>query len=125
MYWFVSKEKRASAKTDISWLKDAIGKQKGGRSLQPIELYQQRNKEMIEEHVKAEIDKEGAKTKKERMSIRRRVVADLWDNEREDVVAEIKQELEKQKSEGKNDASQKDTSGTLGENERTPDEYKQ
>ena len=123
MYWFVGKEKRVSTKVDVSWLKDAISKNKGGHSLQAVELYQQRNKESIEECIKAEVDQKGAKTQKERMKIRRQVVTDMWNNEDEDVVAKIKEETEKLKAEGKNNAHQKGTPGTPGGKERIPEEY--
>lgn len=121
MYWNVAKEKRGSTKADTTWLKDAI-KGKGSRSLQAIEVYQQWNKEKIEAHVKAEIEEQGAKMKGERMSIRRRVVAEMWDKEDEDVVAEIKEETDKQKAKGRLDVTGKDSFGKLGE-ERTPEEY--
>ena len=115
----MTKGKRASAKTDAMWLKNAIGKKKGGRSFQAIELYQQRNKEMIEQRVRLEVDQKGAKTNKERMTIRRQVVAEMWQNEDEDLVADIKEEIERQKkNEGKNNLSRKGAS-----EERTPEEY--
>jgi hypothetical protein len=122
MYWNVTKEKRGSTRANTTWLKNAINKGKSGRSLQAIEVYQQRNKEKIEVHVKAVIEEQGAKTKKERMSICRRVVAEMWDKEDEDVVAEIKEETDKQKVKGSIDVSGKDNFGKLGE-ERTPEEY--
>jgi hypothetical protein len=88
MHWNAGKEKRASTKPDITWLKDAMGKSKG-RALQAIELYQQRYKDKIERRVKANFDLEGATTNKERMAVRRRVVSEMWKAEDEDIVAEI------------------------------------
>jgi len=123
MYWNVAKEKWGSTRADTTWLKNAI-KDKNGRSLQAIEVYQQWNKEKIEVRVKAEIEEQGAKTKKERMSIHRRVVAEMWDKEDEDVVAEIKEETEKQKVKGRIDVNGEGSSGKLGlREERTPEEY--
>jgi hypothetical protein len=119
MYWNATKEKRGTTKTDTMWLKNAINKGKSGRSLQAIEVYQQQSKKKIEVHVKTEIKEQDANTQKERMSIRCRVVAKLWDQEDEDVVAEIKEEMEKQKVKEKIDVS---GIGKLGE-ERTPEEY--
>jgi hypothetical protein len=121
MYWYATKEKRGSTRANTTWLRDAINKGKRGRSLQAIEVYQQRNKEKIEGRVKAEIEEQGAKTKKDRMSIRRRVVTEMWDKEDEGVVAEIKEEMDKQKLKERIDVSGKDL-GKLGE-ERTPEEY--
>jgi hypothetical protein len=121
MYWYATKEKRGSTRANTTWLRDAINKGKSGRSLQAIEVYQQRNKEKIEGRVKAEIEEQGAKTKKDRMSIRRRVVTEMWDKEDEGVVAEIKEEMDKQKLKERIDVSGKDL-GKLGE-ERTPEEY--
>jgi hypothetical protein len=119
MYWNATKEKHGSTRANTTWLKDAINKGKGGRSLQAIEVYQQRNKEKIEARVKAELEEQGAKTKKERMSIRRRVVTAMWDNENEDVVAEIKEEMDRQKVKERINVSGREE---LGE-ERTPEEY--
>jgi hypothetical protein len=109
-------------RANTTWLKNAINKGKSGHSLQAIEVYQQRNKEKIEVCMKAVIEEQGAKTRKERMSIRCRVVAKMWDKEDEDIVAEIKEETDKQKVKGSIDVSGKDSFGKLGE-ERTPEEY--
>jgi hypothetical protein len=121
MYWYATKEKRGSTRANTTWLRDAINKGKHGHSLQAIEVYQQQNKEKIEGRVKAEIEEQGAKTKKDRMSIHRRVVTEMWDKEDEGVVAEIKEEMDKQKLKERIDVSGKDL-GKLGE-ERTPEEY--
>jgi len=125
MYWFHAKGKRTSTKTNVSWLKDAISKNKGGCSLQHIELYQQCNKAKIGQCIKAEIDQEGAKMHKEQMMICHQVVAEMWSNEGEDVVAKIKQEVEDQKIKEQNNNSQKGALGALGENKWTPEEYNQ
>ena len=123
VYWFANKEKRGSTRADTTWLKDAINKGKGGRSLQVIEVYQQQNKEKIEERVKAEFKQQGAKTKKDRMSIRRRVVTEMWDKEDGVVVSEMKEQAAKQKTEREgNNVSGKGNFGKSGE-ERTPEEY--
>ena len=122
MYWYATKEKRGSTRADTTWLKDAINKGKSGRSLQAIEVYQQQNKEKIEVQVKAEIEKQDAKTKKECMSIRRRVVAEMWEKEDEDVMAKVGKEMDKQKVKEKVGVSGRNDLGELGE-ERTPEEY--
>lgn len=110
-------------KADATWLKDAINNSKGSRSLQAIEVYQQQNKEKIEECVKAEIAQQGAKTKKERMSIHRRVFAEMWDEEDGGIVAKIHEEADKQKKERqRNNVSGKYIFGRSGE-EQTPEEY--
>jgi hypothetical protein len=62
--------------------------------------------------VKAEIKEQDANTQKERMSICHRVVTELWDQEDKDVMAEIKEETEKQKVKEKIDVS---GIGKLGE----------
>jgi hypothetical protein len=116
MYWFAAKEKRGSTKADATWLKDAINNHKGSRSLQAIEVYQQQNKEKIEEHMKAEIAQQGAKTKKECMSICHWVVAEMWDEEDGGIVAEIHEEADKQKKERqRNNVSGKYILGKSGE----------
>jgi hypothetical protein len=123
MYWNVAKEKRGSMRADTTWLKNTI-KGKSGHSLQAIEVYQQWNKEKIEVHMKAEIEEQGTKTKKERMLICHRVVTEMWDKEDEDVMAEIKEETEKQKVKGRIDVNGQGSSGKLGlREERTPEEY--
>jgi hypothetical protein len=78
MYWFSTKAKCGPAKADTTWLKDAIKNGKGGRSLQAIEVYQKNNKEKIQERVTKEMEELGAKTNKERMAVRRQVVAEMW-----------------------------------------------
>ena len=123
MYWFKSKEKRTSRKTDTSWLKDALGNNKYSRRHQPIEVYQMRNKESIAQHVKAEIDKKGATTNKERMTIRRQVVSEMWQNEDDEVVAEIMDDVKKQKEE--NILTPNATLDVLKRKEPTPKEYDQ
>ena len=68
MRWNAGKEKHATTTADITWLKDAMGKNKG-HTLQAIELYQQRYKDKIKQRVKAEFELEGATTNKERMAV--------------------------------------------------------
>ena len=109
-------------RADTTWLKNAINKGKSGHSLQAIKVYQQWNKEKIEVHIKAEIEKQDAKTKKERMSIRHQVVTKMWEKEDEDVVAKIKKEMDKQKVKERVDISGKNDLGKL-EEEQTPKEY--
>jgi hypothetical protein len=119
MHWNATKEKHGTMRTNTMWLKNTINKGKSGRSLQAIKVYQQWSKEKIEAHVKAEIEEQDAKTQKERMLICCWVVTKLWDQEDEDIMAEIKEETEKQKMKEKIDVS---GIGKLGE-ERTPEEY--
>jgi len=110
-------------KADATWLKDAINNCKGGRSLQAIEVYQRQNKEKSEERMKAKIMQQGAKTKKECMSICCQVVAEMWDEEDGDVMAKIQEEADKQKMERqRNNVSGKYILGKSGE-EQTPEEY--
>ena len=47
--------------------------------------------------MKAEIEASGVKTSKERMLIHPRIVAEMWGDEDDDTVTEIKAEMEKQK----------------------------
>src|ERR1700733_9400475 len=82
------KGKRVSAKPDITWLKDVLGKSKG-RALQAIEVYQQRYKDKIEECVKAEYNLHSTMTNKERMAIHRQVVSKMWKAEDKGIIDEI------------------------------------
>ena len=82
-----------------------------------------RNKESIAQHVKAEIDKKGATTNKERMTIRRQVVSEMWQNEDDEVVAEIMDDVKKQKEE--NILTPNATLDVLKRKEPTPKEYDQ
>jgi hypothetical protein len=91
MHWNSSKTKRTSTKHNLTWFNSVVGKVKHTRAPQAIQIYQQRKKEEIEERVKAETEENSAKTPKERMTIRRRVVAEMWDNEDDDVIAEVKE----------------------------------
>ena len=104
MQWNSGKQKHASNKPDVNWLKDAMGKSKG-RVLQAVKLYQQRYKDKIEKRVKAEFDLHGATTNKEQMGIRHRVVLEMWKGEDNNIIAEItgEVEVEKQKNKGKKD----------------------
>ena len=97
MHWNATKNKRMTTKPDLTWFNDAMAKNKNTRSLQAIEIYQQRNKENIEHRMKAEIEASGVKTSKERMSIHHRIAAEMWGDEYNDTVAEIKVEMEKRK----------------------------
>jgi hypothetical protein len=118
MYWNSTKERRAASKRTLpTWLKDAVDKNKNRRSLQPIEIYQQRNKDEIQKRVKAESDMNGAKTKAERMTIRRKVVSDMWDEEDASVVAEIMEETLKRKGQAKRGMDEGEA------DERAPEEY--
>jgi hypothetical protein len=124
MQWNSGKQKRASNKPDVNWLKDAMGKSKG-RVLQAVELYQQRYKDKIEKQVKAEFDLHGATTNKERMGICRRVVSEMWKGEDKDIIAEItgEVEVEKQKKKGKKDDKDDKEKEASNEDERSPEEY--
>ena len=115
MYWFAAKGKCGSTKADATRLKDTINNCKGSHSLQAIEVYQQQNKEKIEEHMKAEITQQGTKTKKECMLVRHRVVAKMWDEEDGGIVAKIQEEVDKQKMERqRNNVSRKYILGKSG-----------
>jgi hypothetical protein len=123
MHWNAGKEKCASTKPDITWLKDAMGKSKG-RALQAIELYQQCYKDKIERRVKANFDLEGATTNKERMAVRRRVVSEMWKAEDEDIVAEITEGVEIEKEKKKSKKNEDKGEETLNDVEaRSPEEY--
>ena len=123
MHWNAGKEKHATTTADITWLKDAIGKNKG-RALQAIELYQQCYKDKIEQCVKAEFELEGATTNKERMAVRHRVVSKMWKEEAEDIIAEITGELAIEKQKRKAKKTDKDKGETLNSVEaRSPEEY--
>ena len=122
MYWNAAKEKWGSTKANTAWLKNAINKGKSGHSLQAIKVYQQQNKEKIEVCIKAEIEEQGAKMKGEHMSICCQVVTKMWDREDEDVMAEIKEEADKQKAKGRLDITGNNKLGNLRE-ERSPKEY--
>ena len=118
MHWNSSKTKRTSTKHDLSWFNSVVGKVKHTRAPQAIEIYQQRKKEEIEERVKAEIEENSAKTPKEHMTIHCRVVAEMWDNEDNDIIAEVKEAVEKQKNKPKEEVG-KDDEG------RSPEQYNQ
>jgi hypothetical protein len=118
MHWNSSKTKRTSTKHDLTWFNSVVGKVKHTRAPQAIEIYQQHKKEEIEERVKAEIEENSAKTPKERMTIRRRVVAEMWDNEDDDVIAEVKEAVEKQKNKPKEEVGKEDEG-------RSPEQYNQ
>jgi len=120
MHWNAGKEKRASTKPDVSWLKDAMGKHKH-RAPQPIEVYQRRHKDVIEKRVKSEINESGATSSKDRMTIRRRVVGEMWKDEDEDIVAKIMEEVEMQKKKLKTDGGSNQENGET--EERSPEEY--
>jgi hypothetical protein len=122
MHWNAGKDKRMSTKPNLTWFNEVIGKSKATRAPQAIELYQQRNKKNIEQHVKEEIEETNAKTSKERMTIRRRIVAEMWDNEDDDVVSEIKEELDRQRDKGKDKTDEKTTEDSV-DGGRSPEDY--
>ena len=122
MHWNAGKVKRASTKPDVTWLKNAMGKPKG-RAPQPVEVYQRRYKDDIEKRVRAEIDDKRATSRKDCMTIRRRVVTEMWKDEDEGVVAEIMEEVENQKKKPGEDGGKNQKSASSGTEERSPEEY--
>jgi hypothetical protein len=128
MHWNSGKQKHASNKPDVNWLKDTMGKHKG-HILQAVKLYQQCYKDKIEKHMKAEFNLHGGTTNKEQMGIHCRVVLEMWKGEDEDIIAEITGEVEaeKQKKKGKKDddeeEEEKEEKEASNKDERSPEEY--
>jgi uncharacterized UBP type Zn finger protein len=118
MHWNSSKTKRTSTKHDLAWFNSVVGKVKHTCAPQAIEIYQQHKKEEIEERIKAEIEENSAKTPKERMTICRRVVAEMWDNEDDDVIADVMEAVEQQKNKLKEEVGKDDE-------DRSPEQYNQ
>jgi hypothetical protein len=118
MHWNSSKTKCTSTKHDLAWFNSVVGKVKHTRAPQAIEIYQQHKKEEIEEHVKAEIEENSAKTPKEHMMIHHQVVAEMWDNKDDNIIAEVKEAVEEQKNKPKEEVG-KDNEG------QSPEQYNQ
>lgn len=86
-----------------------------GRKLQDVEVYQKTFPEKIRERVKEEISKEEDVNRADKMRIRRKVVSELWkeDKDKADVLEEINVAKKRQA-----EADLKAQSG-----ERTPEQY--
>lgn len=80
-----------------------------GRSAHEIEVYQKAHGEKLNPKVTAEILKVGATSHQERMTIRRRITKDEFENETEAVKAEVRKEYERQKEEAKEARKHRDS----------------
>ena len=119
MHWYTVKGKHKLTKSELSWLGNAISKNKSGQALQPIKLYQQWNNEAISIHMRAELDQGGTITAQDCMKICWRVMAKMWSNKAEEFVAEIIDDASWQK-----DGDKVKVKDVPGDDEwKTPEEY--
>lgn len=103
MYWASKKPKRAAGKLqkpDLTLFNRVLEKKSRSRAPQPIEVYQRVCKEKLKPIVDREMEKIGAKTKSERMTVRRATASREWSSETVEVQGMVMAELERVKEEG-------------------------
>lgn len=114
-----SKNKCQSTKADLSLFTEQKGK---SRALQLVEIYQNEYADKIKPDIEEALRNAGAKSRSERMAIRRATVKELFDGEDEDVKMAVQKISDEQRKKMKaQEQAQEDSLAVNGE--RTPTEY--